>query len=109
MDPEFQEALDDAKASLHFVVNLFYVGYLILVELLLFNWLVPRHLIQSQIQWVLILALLLAIILVTSHPAISRAVAWGVYLRTASDIYMDRLLEKLGRKAPREPEQRRTP
>jgi len=109
MDAEFREALEDAKASLDFVINLFYVGCLLVVELLLFIWLGPQDLFHSpiQIQWVLILVLLLATIVFSYYLAVSRAADWGVYVRAASDIYLERMLEKLGMKTPKDAKLRR--
>jgi hypothetical protein len=91
---DFRQMMNAAKAQTDFWVNLWLIGYLLLVENLL---LIVRYE-RFGAWWVAALAAIL--IIVAPRHAKLAAVAWGDYVKASFDLYLPELREKLKHPVP---------
>lgn len=106
VDEDFRSFLDNAKSSLDFAVNIFFLGLLLSAEIiavLVFSNQARRVWVSYAVS-LFLLALLQAGIY---RVAISRAYEWGQFLRATADLYWRDLLKKLGLSPPPTAEERR--
>ena len=106
-DADFKKSLSRARAKVDFSVNCLYTLFLLAIEITVCFSISTDPQFFWRNCW-FILVILFPGIIAVYYLAVSSASEWGVLIRTASDLYLDSLFEKLRLRYPRNENERRS-
>ena len=111
---EFQEAIDNSRANVDFLVNMIYilVGFSVLADIRLCYVVVTKDLTAitfAQTYWVLIVACLVLPVAVrlTYCFSLTAIDTWGDFVKASFDLYLPALATQMGYEVPKSIEGRR--
>jgi hypothetical protein len=98
IDKEYAGSIDEAKASVDFMLNSATLSALLALCLLLAGLVYPRSLSSPQawLPWLVQILLFAGLAVWFYSQSIGRAKAWGTLVKGAFDLYRGELLEQLG-------------